>query len=112
MDYLLKDNTCFTSGIDQCEIDSKYELRFRLNDTSFVPAFLLAEYTDGALCNIVPDYTQPADNIFILRADKTDDYNGGLKYFVWKSLESLTPYQFCTALAISARTQLNQKWRK
>ena len=92
VDYLLKDYTCFTSGVDQSETDGKYEIRFRLNDTGFVPTFLLAEYTDGALSNIVSEYTKPAENIFMLRMDKTND-NGNFKHFVWKSPESMMPYR-------------------
>lgn len=90
--YLLKDYTCFTSGVDQSETDGKYEIRFRLSDTSFVPAFLLAEYTGGALCNAASDYTQPAEDIFMLRMDKAND-NSNFKHFVWKSLESMMPYR-------------------
>ena len=93
VDYILKDYTCFTTGVEQSETDGKYEIRFRLNDTSFVPAFLLAEYTDSALCNVVSDYTQPAEDSFMIRTDKSDADNGEFKYFVWKSLESLIPYQ-------------------
>lgn len=92
VDYLLKDYTCFTSGVDQSETDGKYEIRFKLNDTTLVPAFFLAEYTGGVLSNVVSDYTQPAENIFMLRTDKYDTDNGEYKYFVWKTLESMMPY--------------------
>ena len=91
-DYLLTNYTYFTSGVDQSETDGKYEIRFRLNDTSFVPAFLLAEYAGGALSNVASDYSQPAEDIFMLRMDKAND-NSNFKHFVWKSLESMMPYR-------------------
>ncbi|MCD8391283.1 MAG: S8 family serine peptidase, partial [Firmicutes bacterium] len=90
VEYMLAGCEYFTAGVDLCTEDDYYEMRLRLNGAD-LPAFLLAEYENGTLVDMIFDTSALSgdDNIVLIRVPYDDSIT--VKGFVWDSLGGIMP---------------------
>ena len=91
-EYMLGSRDYFVSGIDLCQEDNFYEVRFRIGDGAKMPLCFFAGYNDGVLNGATMDKQYINDNTFMLRLPEIN--SGVFRYFMWDSFRDMKPIGF------------------